>query len=78
MSVITNRTYSVIEVQNGVIAKNTFTFEQIVLDEKSGYEIVYAMQEVFDAILDLQVNDSMYFQPNRDNKSSKGIIVRTK
>lgn len=42
------------------------------------YEYKYAAQEITDEILDLKVGESMYFQPNRDDKNSKGIIIRTK
>lgn len=44
----------------------------------SNYEYFYAMHDIVDKILDLKAGESMYFQPNRDDKTSKGIITRTK
>ena len=46
------------------------------LSNDDGSEILYALQEIIDEILDLKRGESMYFQPNRDNKESKGVIVR--
>ncbi len=46
--------------------------------EDDGFEYQYAMQYIIDDVLDLKLNESMYFQPNRDDKSSKGIILRIK
>lgn len=43
-----------------------------------GSELVYAFNEILDAVLDLKTGESIYFQPNRDDKNSKGIIVRVK
>lgn len=42
----------------------------------TSYEWVIAMKEQTDEILDLQPGGSLYFQPNRDDKNSKGIIFR--
>jgi len=41
------------------------------------YEFCYALCDVIDDVLDLQVGGSMYFNPNRDNKAYRGIILRT-
>jgi hypothetical protein len=39
-------------------------------------EYEYAMKDIADMVLDLRVHESIYFQPNRDDKASKGIIYR--
>lgn len=39
-------------------------------------EVYFSLQEQFDKVLDLNFGESMYFQPNRDDKNSKAIIVR--
>lgn len=36
----------------------------------------YAIKDITDMVLDLKANESMYFQPNRDDNNSKGIIYR--
>ena len=48
------------------------------LSEDNDFEVVYALQDIIDVILDLQLGDAMYFQPNRDDSKSKAIIVRIK
>lgn len=40
------------------------------------YEYIYALTDILDSVLDLKVDESIYFQPNRDDKTSKGIIRR--
>lgn len=40
------------------------------------YEAIYAMQEIKDEIERLKVGENMYFQPSRDEETSKGIITR--
>ncbi len=41
-------------------------------------EVYFALQDEIDLVLDLRQGDSMYFQPNRDDNNSKGIITRVK
>ena len=43
---------------------------------REDYEFVYALADRIDDVLDLKPGESMYFQPNRDDCSSKGIIKR--
>lgn len=56
------------------------TIENVTLnsltDTKQDLELFYAIQDIIDEVLDLKVEESMYFQPNRDDKNSKGIIRR--
>lgn len=42
----------------------------------SDWEFVYAMTEIGDEWTKLDVGNSMYFQPTRDDANSKGIITR--
>ena len=71
------RQYRVIATwSNTSDALNKVFSVQELLNEDDGTEVRYAVQEVTDELLDLRVNESMYFQPNRDDKDSKGIIVR--
>ncbi len=64
--------------KNNQIAERISWFLKDLLDEKNDYELAYALQEVIDSVLDLTVDEAMYFIPNRDNETSKGIIVRVK
>lgn len=50
------------------------SFRDIVNDTE--YETYFALQEIIDEVMDIPLGCSMYFQPNRDNIFSKGIIHR--
>lgn len=65
-------TYSNVEE----IAKFQITLSEIL--QKQDFELIYALLDDFDKVLDLKEGESMYFTPNRDNKESKAIILRTK
>ena len=41
------------------------------------FEFIYAIQSYYlDEVLDLKKGENMFFQPNRDDPKSKGIITR--
>jgi hypothetical protein len=69
------RTYSVEESVNGNISNYRIKLTEI-MDKASDSETIYAMQERIDDILDLKLKKAMFFQPNRDDNDSKGIITR--
>lgn len=69
------RVYSVETSVNGTIENFRIKLNEII-DEDSVFETIYSMQERIDDILDLHTNKSMFFQPNRDDVESKGIITR--
>ena len=45
--------------------------------EGSSYEWQYALADIADELNALEVGETMYFQGNRDDKNTKGYIVRT-
>lgn len=47
------------------------------MDNGTEYEWYYSLREVTDKIMALKVGESMYFKI-RDDKASRGVIVRTK
>lgn len=49
---------------------------ETLLNSKEDLEYLYAMRDIIDSVLDLKAGESMYFQPNRDDKNSSGIILR--
>jgi len=79
---ISEITYQIIVVEEGTTSIKTYTFERLFFNKiKSGddWEFVYAINELAaEPVMKLNVNESMYFQSNRDNEQSKGIIVRIK
>ena len=69
-----NRTYSIAFIDDCMELIDVISIEEILRNDHS--ELNYALQSVLDDVLDLKKGESMYFQPNRDNDNSKGIIVR--
>lgn len=45
-------------------------------DPDNDTEVNCALNDILDKVLDLRIGQAMYFQPNRDNKEAKGIIMR--
>lgn len=68
-----HRSYRVFTSQKGVTNIEEFNLEML---EESDSEVAYALQEQIDNVLDLKINESRYFQPNRDDYDSKAIITR--
>ena len=61
-----------------IMGSSEVTSEQLftVNESYTEYEYVYALREMIDTVLLLKRGESMYFQPNRDDPNSKGIIKR--
>lgn len=79
MTLNSNRFYTVASAEFGLSTENiTLNTLAQAVKEKNCAEIWYAMDDRLDEVLDLKVGESMYFQPNRDDKKSKGIIFRVK
>lgn len=68
------RVYELFIVENGDSGKLKLTIEMLFTESENEY--IYALQEIIDDILDLKKGKSLYFQPNRDDKESKGILLR--
>lgn len=70
------RKYGVLISENGESVKERITINRLMNPTENDYEWVYAALDIIDEILDLKNGECLYFQPNRDNKLSKGIITR--
>lgn len=70
-----SRKYKVVISDNVGISTEGVTLKSL-LESDEEMEYIYAMREELDRILDLKIGESIYFQPNRDDKSTKGIIRR--
>ncbi len=71
--------YNIVVTENGITNIHTYSFENLFLnktEEGCDWEFVYALHELAEHVIKLEIDESMYFQPNRDNNKSKGIIVR--
>lgn len=62
--------------EQGSCSQQYIAFNQPIHNYLGDYEFVNAMAEIENEIDKLFVGDCMYFQPNRDDKTSKGIITR--
>lgn len=77
MGVNSSRTYLCLWSEAGEIHRKEISVSRIFNNSKnSEFEYIYAVQDRCDEILDLKLNESMYFQFNRDDEDSKGIIKR--
>lgn len=76
----TKRNYSIQISESGYLSTQSITIEMLlnINDNMDDYEFIYALQEIADDVLDLKINESLYFKPNRDNELAKGIITRVK
>jgi len=73
-------TVSVCEgMQPGEMGRFNTTLEKVAKSYDGGdpYEWQICVQEALTEITKLKVGESMYFQPNRDDPNSKGLILRT-
>lgn len=73
-----NRRFTVqMSVQGTTGSVKNVTVERLTEERESEYEWIYAIQSYhLDDILDLKIGENIFFQPNRDDNKSKGIITR--
>lgn len=75
MKTHSRRLFQVIEVHGKRVDKHSSMSLDYILQDLNS-ELNYALQDIIDEVLDLKEGESLYFFPNRDDKLSKGIIVR--
>ena len=75
-AVLSNRKWKLITVNNSEQVDLETIYEKS--EQESDYEFNYALQDRIDDLLDMQINDTIYFQFNRDDENDKGIVVRVK
>jgi hypothetical protein len=77
MALISDRKYTIMVAENGDTATIKAALGNLINPHENDNECVYALNDMMDEVLDLKKGESMYFQPNRDNKLAKGIITRS-
>jgi len=78
MAINSTRTYTVQISEFGVCSTiSSILVADLIREHKNGFEYIYSLQEKIDSVLDLKVDESMYFNANRDNEVGKGIVTRT-
>lgn len=45
-------------------------------ENENDFEFNYALQDSIDEILDMKINETIYFQYDRDDQNSKGLLTR--
>lgn len=78
MTLNSKRRYKIAIQEGDAIYKDEFPVTRLSISIRGDddAEYIYALQDRMDEVLDLRRGESMYFQPIRDNNSTKGIIVR--
>ena len=62
--------------EDGWCGNQYVAFRKSISEVESDFEFIYSMQGQEKQIAGLEFKESMYFQPNRDDPKSKGIITR--
>ena len=70
-----------ITIQEGAfVATEDYTFKRIFFNKKEegdDYEFIYSIQSYYwEQMMKMELNESIFFSPDRNDKESKGIIVR--
>lgn len=77
-SELINRTFTVAIAGGQGIVTSTVTLKEIrATESKDDFEFLYALNDI-KLLEEVPVNGMAYFQPDRDNVESKGILVRIK
>ena len=70
------KAFDVLISEDGYSGKHTIVYPRIKVGYDD-YEFIYSLNENYmSEVCALKVGESMYFQPNRDDDKSKGIITR--
>tara|TARA_R100000781_G_scaffold84645_1_gene52093 strand:- start:386 stop:676 length:291 start_codon:yes stop_codon:yes gene_type:complete len=64
--------------EDGVMETITLTSIYSKSDQESNWEYNYALNAIIDEVLDMKVNETIYFQHNRDDENSKSLLTRIK
>lgn len=70
-----NRRYLITEISGKKIVVHEFVVEAFYRDDREE-ELVFAVREQIDKILDLRIGQTMYFLTNRDDKNSRSVVYR--
>ena len=70
-----------ITIQEGAHVSTTdYSFKRIFFNKKEegdDYEFIYSIQSYYwEQMMKMELNESIFFSPDRNDKASKGIIVR--
>jgi hypothetical protein len=78
MAFLSKRRYKFTYVHDGAFYTDEFTLEYLFSkDRDDTEEMLFALQDVGDQVLDLKQYESMYVSAIRDNaEATKGILVR--
>ena len=70
------RKYTAFILDGSIGIHSDICLRNITEPKTEDWEYIYALAEILDDVLDLPLLGVMYFQANRDDKDSKGVLVR--
>lgn len=81
MNLNTKRAYVVLIValcQNANIPPEVheISLGELITSTPKDFEFIYALRDMIDDVLDMEPGAVMPFQPKRDNRDFKGVIIR--
>ena len=77
MSVHTIRTFQLVWLEGNATTNIEESLVDILANEEE-YEYMYSLQDRFDELMDMKVDEVIYHQFIRDDSSRKGVIRRSK
>lgn len=83
-TITSNRLYRAVWFETELIDLKSLSLEDIFEDvdnliteaQQSNFEWQYAIQDKIDNVLDMKKDETIYFQFNRDDENTKGILKR--
>jgi hypothetical protein len=71
--------YRITIQEDAHVSTTDYSFRRIFFNnkEEGDYEFMYAIQSYYwEQMMKMELNESIFFSPDRNDKASKGIIVR--
>jgi len=72
--------YRITIQEGGHVSTSDYSFKRIFFNNKEegdDFEFMYAIQSYYwEQMMKMELNESIFFSPDRNDKASKGIIVR--
>lgn len=71
------RKYTGFIMENDFVINADICLRNITEPKKNDFEYIYSLAEILDDVLDLQILGVLKFQPNRDDRNSSALLIRT-
>ena len=71
------RKYTAFIMENDFVINADICLRNITEPKKNDFEYIYSLADILDDVLDLQILGVLKFQPNRDDRNSSALLIRT-